>query len=124
MSSSRYISVRRDKIPKHKKSKKVFGSFEDSNRYIRCWNCGFINDLSRLALSGSNGISVRDFAIENQDVGNSGDENNISITMDQLDMEGVLIENGADSNPITDYYSPRMAVAVRGCAFCGCTNLP
>jgi hypothetical protein len=124
MTRSRYIKTQRHKLPRHKRSQRLEGSFEDSGRWIRCWNCGFINDLSKLSLTGESGISVRDFSYENQDLADSGDPNNITLTLDQLDMEGVVLENGPDGSAVTDYYTPRIPVAVRGCAFCGCGNLP
>jgi hypothetical protein len=45
------------------------------------------------------------------------------MEMDGIGMVGTLIENGPSGNPITDYYTARVAEAVQGCPFCGCTNI-
>jgi hypothetical protein len=124
MSRSVYIKTHRQKLPRHKRSQRLRGSFEDSNRWIKCWNCGFTIDLTKVSIGGRGGIEVRDFSYENQDIVDSGDPNNILLTLDTLNMEGVILEDGADGSAITDYYTPRIAVAVRGCPCCGCTNLP
>lgn len=122
--NSRYIRTTRTKVPRHRRSRQLAGSFEDSNRWIKCWNCGFVNDRERLTLSDRTGIEVQDFDYEDTEIRSSGDALKVVLTLDTLDMEGVILENGPDGTAITDYYSPRKPVAVRGCSFCGCTNLP
>jgi hypothetical protein len=120
MSRSKYIRTQREKLPRHKRSERLDGSFEDSNKWIKCWNCGFVNDLTKVTLGEGSGIEVTEIVVP-YDPYVSGD---VRITLDTLTMVGVLLENGPDGNPITDYYTPRIAKAVRGCKMCGCQNLP
>jgi hypothetical protein len=98
------------------------GSFEDNGKYIRCWNCGFIVNIDRdLGDAEHSGNYETDVSIQAQGLAMGG-TNPVSI-MEELDTIGTIIENGADGNPITDYYTPRLPEVSRGCPFCGCVNL-
>ena len=120
---SRYIRTQRTKLPKHKQSRHLFGSFEDKNRWIKCWNCGFVIDTQRLSKSDQMVFSVTDYPFENTDVALS-DELSVKITMDEIDMVGTMLQNGPDGLPVTDYYTPRICKPAKGCPMCGTVNLP
>jgi hypothetical protein len=122
--NSRYIRTHRSPLPKKKRSEELYGSFEDSGKYIKCWNCGSVIDVTRNISGIGNGVRHEDFPIEDLDIRSSGEPKDIVLTMDTLNMEGVILENGADGNPITDYYTPRKSVALGGCWLCGTKNLP
>jgi hypothetical protein len=122
--NSRYIRTHRSPLPKKVRSKEVFGSFEDSGKYIRCWNCGFLVDTTRNISGRGSGKQYEDFSPSETEVNSSGDADKITLTIDTISMEGVILENGADGNPITDYYTPRKVVVYGGCPFCGTKNLP
>jgi hypothetical protein len=122
--NSRYIRTQRTRLPRHQQSKRLPGSFEDKNRWIKCWNCGFVIDKDRLTKSDQMAFSITDYPVENTEVRMSGDELNIFLTQDGLDTVGTMIENGPDGNPITDYYTPRICRPLNGCPFCNVVNLP
>lgn len=121
---SRYIRTHRSPLPKKVRSKKLPGSFEDSGKYIKCWNCGSVLDVTRNISGTGSGVRYEDFPIEDLDVRSSGEPKDITLTMDTLSMEGVILEDGADGSSITDYYTPRKAIAFGGCWLCGTKNLP
>ena len=52
MERSKYISYRKGRSPRMPKAKVMPGSFEDRNKYYRCWNCGFIFDIEQVSLGG------------------------------------------------------------------------
>lgn len=111
-------------MPKHRQSQRLPGSFEDSNRWIKCWNCGFVIDKDRLTKSDQMAFSITDYPFENTEVRASGDELNIILTQEGIDTVGAMIQNGPDGEPITDYYTPRICKPLNGCPFCNVVNLP
>lgn len=116
MSKSRYIHTTRTYLPRHRRSKQLYGSFEDSGKWYKCWNCGFPFDISKHAFGSGKGTSCEDFPVTYEEMGHStvlGVEGNASI-----------MQNGADGTAITRYYTPRKATVIGGCPFCGCKNQP
>jgi len=113
---SRYIRTKRTYLPKHRRSRQLYGSFEDSGKWYKCWVCGFIFDITKIAVGSGKGTSSEDFPIEDTD----------TVSRNSLSIEGnsTIIENGADGDPITYYYTPRKATVIGGCPFCGCMNQP
>lgn len=104
-----------------RRSRKMKGSNEDSGRWIRCQNCGFPIDLTKLHVSkGGDGRSYQDAMVPSEP---SDPDNNI-LTFDTVNMADVLIATGSDGNAITDYYTPRVVTVTSGCPMCGTHNLP
>lgn len=102
-------------------SRKMKGSHEDSGRWIRCWNCGFPIDLTKLHVSKQgNGKSYQDAMVPSE----PSDPNSKLLTTETVNMVDVLIQTGADGEAITDYYTPRKVTVTSGCPFCGTHNLP
>lgn len=121
MEQGKYTRYSRKTLPKRKRTIRVPGSFEDKNKYLRCWNCGFIVNTERdLGSSDRDGNYQEDFAVEGVSVAGSGE--NPVLGMDTLDGAGIILENGADGDPITDYYTPRVPKVSHGCALCGVTS--
>uniref|UniRef100_A0A6M3JL02 Uncharacterized protein n=1 Tax=viral metagenome TaxID=1070528 RepID=A0A6M3JL02_9ZZZZ len=121
MEQGKYTRYSQSTLPKRKRTVRVPGSFEDKNKYLRCWNCGFVVNTERdLGSSDRDGNYQEDFAVVGQSVTGSGDS--IVLGMDTLDMVGIILKNGADGDPITEYYTPRVAKVSHGCALCGVTS--
>jgi hypothetical protein len=120
---SRFIKTRRWKLPRHKKSKRVIGSFEDYGRYLKCWNCGFLIDTKRgLGAGDGSGIQVTDFPTPESQVDLAEP---IRLYWDSPVAIGLGDKLGLDGTPDrSDVYSPRKAEAFAGCPFCGTRNLP
>jgi hypothetical protein len=116
---SRYIRTHREQLPRKRRSARLYGSFEDSGKWYKCWNCGFQFDISKISIGDGNGASCEDFPIEDTDVTHDS-----TLGLDRVGIAGVLIELGADDDPITSYYTPRKATVIGGCPFCGCKNQP
>jgi hypothetical protein len=117
VSRSKYIKTSHYKLPKHRRSVKLEGSFEDSNKWIKCWNCGFVNDMSKLSLSNESGISVQKIiTITNE--GKKGDTGEYNTPRTDSTLERINARDMA--LPIAGY----LPQATRGCRMCGCTNLP
>jgi hypothetical protein len=118
----RYTTYATRKLSGRKRTIQLSGSFDDHGKYIRCWNCGFIVNVDRdLGDPERSGNYQTDVIIASQSPTGSG--TTPICTIDKLGSAVVLIENGADGDPITDYYTPRLPEVARGCPLCGCTNL-
>jgi predicted RNA-binding Zn-ribbon protein involved in translation (DUF1610 family) len=75
MERSKYISYHRGRSPRKNRARVVQGSFEDRNKYYRCWNCGFIFDIEQVSLGGERTgsyIAPPDDVVYN-DIENTGD---------------------------------------------------
>ena len=121
MSQSRYIKTVRTRLPREKRTIRIHGAFEDSGKYQRCWNCGFIVDMTRLGGSGHGGDSTVSYAIASSIESGKGDKV-LSIGMDTLSAQGVIMENGPAGTPraVPEHV---MSEIVGGCPSCGCSNL-
>lgn len=51
---SRFAKIMRWKLPRHRRSVRLPGAEEDTGRYLKCWNCGFLID-TKLGLVGGEG---------------------------------------------------------------------
>ena len=134
MEQSRYGKYRQKRTPRHRRSKYLQGSFEDRNRWRRCWNCGFINDLNRLGGDPERAGNIYLDDIEPSTIPvMQGDDPlngyytslNLACTIETLDQMGTLMELGPDGvTPIpVDIREVKVETAT-GCAFCGETDLP
>ena len=122
MERGRYTSYSQRQTPHRKRTIHLSGSFEDRNKWIRCWNCGFIVNVDRdLGDPEQSGVEITDAIVQAQTLEMGGTAPNCS--MDNLDMVGTLIKEDASGTAITDYYTPRLAQVSRNCPFCGCGNL-
>jgi hypothetical protein len=122
LEKGRYTTYSKMRLPKKRRRIVLQGSFEDTNKHIRCWNCGFIVDTERdMGDPGRTGNYETDMVVSTQPRTGSGLDTN--IYGDTLNMVGTLIANGPDGNPVTDYYSPRIPQVSRGCPLCGVSNL-
>lgn len=125
MERGRYTHYSQRRTPQRKRTIHLSGSFEDKNKYIRCWNCGFIVDTERdLGDSETSGNYETDAQVYSQSLVMGGESPYSTImVMDRLGMTGTMILEDANGDAITDYYTPRLPQVNKGCAFCGCTNL-
>ena len=122
MEKGRYTVYAKMRLPKRKRRIAVPGSFEDTGKYIRCWNCGFIINVDRdMGDPERTGNYETDMIVAAQSPVGSGDD--IQLGLDTLSMVGVLLIDGPDGNPVTDFYTPRIPQVARGCPLCGCTSL-
>jgi len=102
MSKSRFSQIIRWKLPRHRRSVRLPGAEEDTGRYLKCWNCGFLID-TKLGLSGGDGH------------GNSysqpgGDDANDTISTS-------IVED-------YEYEAYNIDTAIGTCPLCGTANLP
>jgi len=110
-----------------KRSKAVRGSYEDSGKYYRCWNCSFPFNRSKIITGKGSGVIHTDFINLEQNVVCSGDPNRVKlIASKQGGLGAVIVESvyTRDSQLPLEYYTPREANAVGGCPMCGTKNLP
>lgn len=111
MSKSRFIHTSRKRSERHKRSDRIYGAFEDSNRWIKCWNCGFVVDLANVSLGDGSGIVPTYIPDHGRSV---ADELVRYASIDELTFVGACIV-------LSKTYLPQ---ATAGCPFCGCKNLP
>ena len=126
---SRYIKLRRGRLPRKPRSRQVWGAFEDTGVYMRCWNCNFIFNRDRDAQGGggddqgdgrqfTDAISVSEYGAD--PLGRIEIDNNPNQHM----LDAVLIQEDGSGNPIEPLYTPRKVDVSGGCPFCGTRNLP
>ena len=111
---SRYIRTGRNPLPRKPRSKYLQGSFEDSNRWISCWNCGFTIDREKLDCSGSGNGNV------------FSEVNVVSDLYEGLHAAIISLDMLGYSFGVTSRkdYVPMKSQAIRGCPLCGTLNLP
>jgi len=124
MEQSRYGKYKQKKTPEHRRSVFLPASFEDRNKYFRCWNCGFINNSDRLSSSDRSGNEYLDSTRVSQSSILSGDDMltiaSLDSIFDQIGVAMVAASDGTDA----EVYSNEKVETPRGCRFCGTTNLP
>ncbi len=118
MERGRYTTYSQRKTPPMRNKTMLRGSFEDSGKYARCYNCGFIVNLDRdVGDPERANLKITDAIVKAQTL-EMGGTNPIS-TLETLNGVGVMLENNAAGSAITDYYTPRLPAVNRGCPFCG-----
>ena len=108
-------------IPRQKKTLPIWGANEDTGKYFRCWNCGFIANKDRNQIEfgnyGRSGIRVLDFPGYNPDL-QMGNEQGIAI----LEDNHVCMRNGLDDSADTVQRHDHYPDTFKGCPLCGSTN--
>jgi hypothetical protein len=94
---SRFSRIIRWRLPRHRRSVRLSGAEEDTGRYLKCWNCGFLID-TQLGLSGTDGN------------GNSYSQPGTNDTISK--------------NVVTSYEAYNIDTAISCCPLCGTANLP
>jgi len=97
---SRFARIIRWKLPRHKRSRRLAGVDEDSGRYLKCWNCGFLIDTKTYGLNSTDGHG------NSYSQPGTNDEISTSIVEDY------------------EYEAYDIATAIGVCPLCGTANLP
>jgi hypothetical protein len=107
------------------KGNKVRANGEDDGKYYRCWNCGFICDVTRDSIGGSqsgSGDNHEDFYGPALGVKDATDKFNSLITLRGASrLSHVLLENGSDGDP-KEIRHDFTSVVTGGCPLCGTYN--
>jgi len=119
MEQSRYGKYKQVKTPEHKRSRFLPASFEDRNKYFRCWNCNFICSMN--ANRGKNKYPSTTTVSESSVL--SGDENLAVGVLKTFNSLGVGLELAADGDT-AEIYSTVFVDSPVTCPFCGTNNLP
>jgi len=119
---SRYTDRTTTRLHSRKRTIALPGTGEDSGKWIRCWNCGYIVNVERdMGDTERSGNYEADFPFEALPPSYYGTEP--VIVLETLNQVGTVILNGPDGEPITDYYTPRVPLVSHGCPLCGCANV-
>lgn len=117
--TSRRLPRRSRTYPLH--GNNVRGDGEDSGKWFRCWNCGFICNKDRDSIGDINSRSadgqIEYYTPSYGSVDMSGECNAIMV----LNGNEVALEQGADGNPKGIRHNLRSDV-YSGCPFCGSLN--
>jgi hypothetical protein len=124
MEQSRYGKYRQKKTPEHRRSRFFPASFEDRNKYFRCWNCGFIVNYDKVSSSEKDGNEYLDPIRVSKSSVLSGDDMltvaSLDLVFDQIGVAMVAASDGSNA----EVYSVSSVDTPRGCPFCGTNNLP
>ena len=119
----RHTTYSQKSAPRRKRALQLVGEFEDSGKWYRCWNCGFINNIDRNqvadSFTGGDNSQVQEYDGLTPTAFGTGDPRYAmlalgfgSIRLMQLDASGaVMTPQVSRSTKITG-----------GCSFCGCLN--
>ena len=118
-SSNPFSVFVRDKLPKRKKTIPLKGSLDDSGRYFKCWNCGFIADADRDKVGSGDGVIQLDKPDIAQGGFASGDPYSIMMILDDM---FTILQNDGQGNPITHYEHNQYPKSIGGCPMCGTRN--
>ena len=123
-------AARQRKLRKESRTIPVKGSGDDSGKYFRCWNCGFVCDVRRDELGGRNsvgGISHEVYEETNSTIFPDGAEHGVNedghalSTLSVLGKGLISLKQGMDgsSQGIDKVWVP---VITGGCPMCGTRN--
>ncbi len=114
---SKYAQISVKRLPRQKQTLPLWGANEDTGKYFRCWNCGFICNRERDQVGLGSGVNVLDFPGYNPDL-QTGTEQGIAI----LEDNHVCMRNGPDNLPDSVQRHDHYPDVVAGCPFCGTKN--
>jgi hypothetical protein len=123
MEQSRYGNYQQRKFRSRPRSKKLQGSFEDRNNWIRCWNCGFINRIDRIGTGHDRSGNFYTEVTASEYPPLTGSMTGSYAVIELINEAGVLVEYAANEET-SETYSIRTTETAFGCAFCGEANLP
>lgn len=119
MERSKYISYHKGRSPRMPKAKVMAGSFEDRNKYYRCWQCGFPFNIEQTQIGGDGKGSYLSAAeVSASDVANTGDKACVLGMWTPFLIGGIVKRDGAGEvtqQPATVYAH---SVSI-GCPLCG-----
>jgi hypothetical protein len=124
LEQSKYGHYSRSSVQRHQRSPSLPGSFEDSGRWYRCWNCRFVYDLNKVG-----GNPDQDSRYQTEAIYPAypptlgGDALLVLIDSDRPEELGTLMELGPDGTP-REIYTTRVHHVASGCPSCGTANLP
>jgi hypothetical protein len=127
---SRYGKYQRTKVRRHRRSQYIAGAFEDRGKWYKCWNCGFVFDITKAnGNPQNNGTYQIAQTIPAQSPTFSGDPLGVVSSLDRICMLGSAIGMTAleeEAGELSDLYDVDIYLgqAAAGCPFCGCTNQP
>jgi hypothetical protein len=123
MEQSRYGKYKQRKTPEHRRSIFLPASFEDRNKYFRCWNCHGIVNFGRVTGSNKDGNEYTDPTRISPSSVLSGDIMLTVASMEEFNQIGVAMVSASDGTAAA-VDSTVIVVSTRGCPFCGTDNLP
>jgi hypothetical protein len=135
MNQSRLIHYNRSRLPRQKRTIRLFGATayidgrvvdDQSDRIFKCWNCGFICDTSKNKLGDGVGFTVQDkvdktpfdmAAAANRYPCSNASEMAMTISMEEISTP-LLMKLDTEGNPVTVMHNLTQVVT-SGCPLCG-----
>ena len=124
---SRFRHPIRWRLPRHKRSYRIWGAEEDRGRYIKCWNCGFLIDTHRgLNVSDTNGNSYTQTVGSNNSIPIAPPD---SVYVNEIQQyQGSFVVGSGNDKVSIGMMTPAVIysidTSVGACPMCGTTNLP
>jgi len=121
--ASRHGHYVQRRLPHDKRTLALYGEKDDTGKYYRCWNCGFICNVDRDSLDtgefGGSGVTVLDFAEIN--IGPQLGDDATSLLLVWED-SFVMLKIGQDDESVVNYRHNQYPYVIGGCPLCGCKN--
>lgn len=99
------------------------GESDENGQYFKCWNCGFVCDVERDNLGGSeekDGLTYENYSVP-LDSSIPDGLSGLAVLGGDIEHFQVALEVGSDGEPLEPKKHVR-AVVGSGCPFCGCRN--
>lgn len=121
---SRHVRYSQRKLRGDKRTLPQYGERDDSGKYYRCWNCGFMCDSERDSLGGpdeGSGLSHTDFSSASHGSQDTSDSLNSVIVLGGINHSHVAMELDSDGNTKSVKHDFQSVSGV-GCPFCSSLN--
>jgi len=116
---SRYTRYLHHRQLRKKRTIPIYGEKEDTGKYFKCWNCGFICNVGRDSLGDGDGRAYLDSPEIAGDSFGSQDPLSVELILDDL---FTILQNDANGNPITSYRYNQYPAGSGGCPLCHSQN--
>lgn len=125
MTRKRFFTTR--KLKKESRTIPLIGSgvgeADESGQFYKCWNCGWVCDVERDELGGSDdtvGLAIENYSVTSYP-GSPGELTGQAVLGGDIEHFQVTLEVDADGVPL-EIEEHWRAVSVSGCPMCGCRN--
>ena len=121
---SSYSRHRTRRLPREKRTIRLKGSGEDSNKWFKCWNCGFQVDSDKREVGDGSGVNVvmYDDAVDKYDFQDYGHPDEMQIiAVDGCVSYETVVKLTADGT-VAKMKLPYKPDVNSGCPFCGSKN--
>lgn len=121
---SKYVRLHRRRLPREKRTIRLEGSSEDSNKWFKCWYCGFHVNADKSEIGDGSGVNtvLYNDAVDNYDIQDYGQSDKMQhLTLDGCIHFETVVKPTAEGT-VASMKLPYKSDISSGCPFCGSKN--